>query len=75
MMGRLEARQSSLFYDFCLDDYVRPDHLLRQVDAVLDLSGVRRELAPFYSGIGRPSLDPDLATLLRSPVLQAEALS
>lgn len=60
MMGRLEARQSSLFYDFCLDDYVPQDHLLRQVDAVLDLSGVRRELAPFYSDIGRPSLDPEL---------------
>jgi len=60
MMGRLETRQSSLFYDFCLDDHIPQDHLLRQVDAVLDLSGVRQELAPFYSVIGRPSLDPEL---------------
>ncbi len=59
-MGRLEARQSSLFYDFCLDDHIPQDHLSRQIDAVLDLSGVRQELAPFYSAIGRPSLDPEL---------------
>ena len=60
MMGQLETRQSSLFYDFCLEDHIPQDHFLRQVDAVLDLSGVRQDLAPFYSAIGRPSLDPEL---------------
>src|SRR5436305_12658277 len=25
-----------------------------------ELDGVRRELAPFYSDVGRPSIDPDL---------------
>jgi len=60
MMGQLEARQSSLFYDLCLDEHIPQDHLLRRIDAVLDLSAVRQRLAPFYSAIGRPSLDPEL---------------
>src|ERR1700693_113347 len=60
MMGRLDDRQQPLFYDFCLEDHVPDDHLLRQVAKVLDLSGVRRKLAPYYSAMGRPSLDPDL---------------
>jgi transposase len=36
------------------------DHLVRSIDRFVDLSGVRRELAPFYSSIGRPSVDPEL---------------
>lgn len=60
MMGRLDDRQQSLFYDFCLEDHVPQDHLLRRVAAVLDLSGVRKQLAPYYSDLGRPSLDPEL---------------
>src|SRR2546430_2612343 len=60
MMGRLDDRQQPLFYDFCLEDHVPDNHLLRQVAKVLDLSGVRRKLAPYYSDMGRPSLDPEL---------------
>ena len=39
---------------------VPPDHLVRRIDAVLDLSWVHGELAPFYSHTGRPSIDPEL---------------
>ena len=60
MMGRLDDQQPSLFYDFCLENHVPEDHLLRQVAAVLDLSDVRRKLTCFYSAVGRPSLDPEL---------------
>jgi transposase len=60
MMGRLDDRQQPLFYDFCLEDHVPQDHLLRQIAKVLDLSGVRQQLAPYYSDLGRPSLDPEL---------------
>ena len=59
MMGT-QAEPERLFYDFCLDEHVPQDHLLRQVDRFLDLSEVRRELQPFYSHIGRPSIDPEL---------------
>lgn len=60
MMGQLPPEQNELFYDFCLDKFVAQDHLLRYIDAVLDLSELRRHLAPFYSAIGRPSVDPEL---------------
>jgi transposase len=39
---------------------VPADHLLRSIDRFVDLSEVRRELAPFYSLMGRPSVDPEL---------------
>jgi transposase len=39
---------------------VPPDHLVRQIDAVLDLNWVHKELAPHYSHTGRPSIDPVL---------------
>jgi hypothetical protein len=35
---------------------VPADHQLRKIDAVLDLSGLRLQLAPFYSHTGRPSV-------------------
>lgn len=60
MVGRLDDGQESLFYDFCLENHVPEDHLLRKVADILDLSGVRRKLAPYYSSMGRPSLDPEL---------------
>ncbi len=60
MMGRLEAGQGQLFYELCLEKLVPPDHLVRKIDAVLDLSWVSRELAPYYSHTGRPSIDPEL---------------
>ena len=36
------------------------DHLLRRIDSFLDLGDVRQHLKPFYSSIGRPSIDPEL---------------
>jgi transposase len=60
MMGRLKNDQGQLFYSFCLDEVVPDDHLVRGIAAVLDLSWVHAELAPFYPKIGRPSIDPVL---------------
>jgi transposase len=59
MMG-MQMAPAQLFYDFCLDDHVPDDHLLRRIDRFLDLEKVRTELRPFYSSIGRPSIDPEL---------------
>ena len=59
MMGRLEG-QEELFHDFRLDDHVPADHLVRRLDAALDLGFVRTRLAPTYSQTGRPSVDPEL---------------
>lgn len=59
-MGRREQGQGQFFYDFHLDAVVPPDHLVRRIDGVLDTSWVHRELAPYYSHTGRPSVDPEL---------------
>ena len=62
--GRVDDGNASsvaaLVYDFCLDDHVPSDHLLRRIDQFLDFESVRAELRPFYSKIGRPSIDPEL---------------
>ena len=60
MMGLQTTDQGRFFYDFCLEDHVPADHLLRRIDGVLDLGDVRRQLIPFYSHTGRPSVDPEL---------------
>lgn len=60
MMGRREDNQVQFLYAFDLDTVVPPDHLVRQIDGVLDLSWVHKELAPYYSHTGRPSIDPVL---------------
>ena len=60
MMGRLKSDQGQLFYEFHLNDAIPEDHLVRKIDAALDLSWLRSELAPHYSSMGRPSVDPEL---------------
>jgi len=60
MMGERVEMQAALFYEFNLDRHVPGDHLLRSIDRFVDLSGIRSQLGPFYSAIGRPSIDPEL---------------
>ena len=60
MMGRQESVQDQFFYNFRLDDVVPTNHLVRRIDAVLDLSWLHGELEPYYSHTGRPSIDPEL---------------
>jgi transposase len=60
MMGRRKGGQGQFFYPFNLDEVVPLDHLVRQIDGVLDLAWVHKELAPYYSHTGRPSIDPVL---------------
>jgi transposase len=60
MMGERTVRQESLFCGFSLAAHVPADHLLRSIDRFVELSGIRRQLKPYYSAIGRPSVDPEL---------------
>ncbi len=60
MMGEPVGRQDRLFYEFDLEDVVPGDHLLRRIDAVLDLSWLRGEMKPYYSHLGCPSVCPEL---------------
>jgi transposase len=60
MMGHRQVDQVALFYEFSLERHIPADHLLRSIDRFVELDDQRRELAAFYSPMGRPSVDPEL---------------
>ena len=60
MMGERQVHQDALFYEFSLERHVPERHLLRSIDRFVELDGLRQALAPSYSGMGRPSIDPEL---------------
>jgi transposase len=60
MMGHRQVEPAALFYEFSLERHIPGDHLLRSIDRFVELSDLRRELASFYSNLGRPSIDPEL---------------
>ena len=80
MMGRQTGDQSQLFYLFKLEGRIPADHLLRRINPMVArvLADLHAMLEPFYSDIGRPSIDPELmirdadrGLLLRHPVRTA----
>jgi len=60
MMGERRVMQEALFYGFSLERHVPNNHLLRNIDRFVDLTGLRVHLEPYYSDVGRPSIDPEL---------------
>jgi transposase len=62
MMGRQAGDQSQLFYLFNLEARIPSRHLLRRINPIVTrvLTELRVKLEPFYSEIGRPSIDPEL---------------
>jgi hypothetical protein len=62
MMGERRVQQEALFYEFSLERHVPETHLPRHIDRFVELDGLRRELVPFYSEMGRPETS-------RSPVM------
>lgn len=60
MLGPRQEFQTALFYEFNLEDHVPSNHLLRSIDRFVDLDDMWSHLRPFYSDIGRPSVDPEL---------------
>src|SRR6476620_717587 len=62
MMGRQTGDQSQLFYLFNLEELIPASHLLRRINPVVSrvMAELRENLTPFYSDIGRPSIDPEL---------------
>jgi transposase len=62
MMGRQTIDQSQLFYLFNLEGHIPVCHLLRRINPIVTriLADLRDKLQPFYSEIGRPSIDPEL---------------
>ena len=62
MMGRKYREQANFFYEFRLDDMIPKGHLLRRINVFVTsvLGDLHEQLGPFYSAIGRPSIDPEL---------------
>jgi transposase len=62
MMGRQDRDQGQLFYEFNLDEVIPKEHLLRRMNVFVTgvLADLHQRLRPFYSEIGRPSVDPEL---------------
>jgi transposase len=62
MMGRRDRDQGQLFYEFKLDEVIPKNHLLRWMNVFVTtaLADLHEQLKPFYSEIGRPSVDPEL---------------
>ncbi|OHB57655.1 MAG: hypothetical protein A2173_04540 [Planctomycetes bacterium RBG_13_44_8b] len=65
MIGNQERWQEDLFVAGPLSSLIPDDHILKQVDNVLDLSWLRAEVSDCYSEtMGRPSIDPEAALRL-----------
>lgn len=65
MLGQQDRWQGTLFVAGSLEDLIPEDHILRQVDKVLDLSWLRDEVRECYSeSTGRPGIDPEAAVRL-----------
>lgn len=57
MMTKNDSKQQEMVL-VILENLVPQDHILRKVDAAIDLSFVYERVKHLYSDIGRPSIDP-----------------
>jgi transposase len=65
MSGTQNRWQEELFVAGPLSSLIPDDHILKQVDNVLELSWLRREVADLYCQTnGRPGIDPEAAVRL-----------
>ncbi len=65
MIGRQDRWQEDLFVAGPLSSLIPEDHILKQVDKVLDLSWLRDEVRDLYCcDNGRPGIDPEAAVRL-----------
>jgi transposase len=65
MIGRQDRWQEDLFVAGPLSSLIPQDHILKQVDKVLDLSWLRSEVKDLYCcDNGRPGIDPEASVRL-----------
>ena len=65
LLGTQERWQEDLFVAGPLSSLIPDDHILKQVDKVLDLSWLRRDVSELYCHTnGRPGIDPEAAVRL-----------
>lgn len=63
MLGK-QSTDTELFQCVTMESLVPPNHTLRQLRAALDVGFVRERVAHLYSGVGRPSVDPEVVVRL-----------
>ena len=56
MMGRKESQMQLMIID--AESFVPENHLLRKIKQQIDFEFIYEKAAPYYSKIGRPSIDP-----------------
>jgi hypothetical protein len=59
MMGRHEGQKELFSYEVNLDRRVRADHPLRAIQAAVDFSLARQEVADCHGYNGNESIDPE----------------
>src|SRR5690554_3616624 len=59
MLGQRRSNLTQLEF-VCVEDLVPHDHILRRIDAVLDLKDFHETVRRLYADDGRPSEDPEL---------------
>jgi transposase len=61
-MGRQRRDQGRLLYEPRLEDRIPENHLLRRMNVLVTvaLADLHKELKPYFSDIGHPSVDPEL---------------
>jgi transposase len=65
MIEKRDRKQKTLLIPGSIDDFIPDDHILKQVDRVLDLSWLRNEVRGCYrEDFGRPGIDPESAVRL-----------
>ena len=76
LLGTQERWQEDLFVAGPLSSLIPDDHILKQVDGVLDLSWLRSEVSDLYCRInGRPGIDPEAAVInLKRLAMYADSL-
>lgn len=58
MLGERD-RQVDFMYNSTPDPFVPEDHPLRRIRPLIDAEVIRRECAPLYARVGRPSIPPE----------------
>ena len=75
MLGNQNRWQEDLFVAGSLSTLIPDDHILRQVDNILDLSWLRNEVRDLYdTRQGRPSIDPEAAVRLMLAMLTVKIM-
>ena len=60
MMGHQAPGHNYKTHHLCLEQFIPQQHLLRQIDRLLDFTDIQAQLESCYSHTGRPSIDPEL---------------